>query len=111
MGSPEVGVSNIGLMDYRWVTPVTDTVVSGTSPHGTRNVPKTTSTLLGNNPRIAEADAGEEDVQEDKKDDEGVVEEREIWQVTDVTEEHLETTEGTGRGLTEISWNCRDDHR
>ena len=59
-------------MDYRWVTPVTDTPVSAPTRFSERrNVPKTTSTPLGNNPRIVEVDAGEEDVQEDKEDDEG----------------------------------------
>ena len=82
-------------MGYRWVTPVTDTPVSTPTRYSERrNVPKTTSTPLGNNPRIVEVDAGEEDVQEDKEDDEVAVDEREICEVTDVTEEHLETTEG-----------------
>ena len=40
---------------------------------------------------IVEHDAGEV---EDKEDDEGAADEREIWEVTDVTEEDCETTEG-----------------
>ena len=34
--------------------------------------------------------------QEAQEDDEGTADEREIWQVTDVTEEDFETTEGEG---------------
>ena len=41
--------------------------------------------------RIVEDETGEG---QDKEDDEGVADEREIWQVTDVTEEELGTTEG-----------------
>ena len=40
---------------------------------------------------LLEEESGEE---EDKEDDEDTTDEREIWQVTDVTEEDLETTEG-----------------
>jgi len=40
---------------------------------------------------LIEEESGEE---EDKEDDEGAADERGIWQVTDVTEDDLETTEG-----------------
>ena len=38
------------------------------------------------------SEASEEE--EDQKDDEGTTDEREIWHLTDVTEEDFETTEG-----------------
>ena len=44
--------------------------------------------------RTVEEETREEEEQEE---DEGVVDENEIWQVTDVTEEDFETTEGEGR--------------
>ena len=44
-----------------------------------------------NLPMIVENETGEE---EDQEDDEGVPDERDIWDVTHVTEEDFETTEG-----------------
>ena len=45
---------------------------------------------------ILENDAGEE---QDKQDDEGVPDERDIWEVTHVTEQDFETTEGETEDL------------
>ena len=51
--------------------------------------------------------------QETQEDDEGTTDEREIWQVTDVTEEDFETTEGESVDLYEklmamAGWTVRD---
>jgi hypothetical protein len=43
---------------------------------------------------VDSVDDDDSTAQEDHEDDEGAVTEREIWQVTDVTEEDFETTEG-----------------
>ena len=45
---------------------------------------------------IVENETGEE---EDQEDDEGVPDERDIWDVTHVTEEDFETTEGESEDL------------
>ena len=52
-------------------------------------------------------------VQEEQEDHEGDVDEREIWQVTDVTEEEFETTEGETVDLYDklmamSGWTVRD---
>jgi len=51
--------------------------------------------------------------QEAQEDDEGTADEREIWQVTDVTEEDFETTEGESVDLYDklmamVGWTVRD---
>ena len=45
-------------------------------------------------------------VHKDEEDDTGVVDEREIWEVTTVTEEDLETTEGETMDLYD-KWSWR----
>ncbi len=50
--------------------------------------------------------------QEAQEDDEGAADEREIWQVTDVTEEDFETTEGESvdsydKLMTMVGWTVR----
>ena len=50
---------------------------------------------------LVEDDPGEE---EDIEDDEGVQDEREIWQTTHVSEEELETTEGERVDTLAPSW-------
>ena len=52
--------------------------------------------------------------QEAQEDDEGAADEREIWQVTDVTEEDFETTEGETVDLYDklmemVGWNVTDN--
>ena len=49
-----------------------------------------------NESTILENDAGEE---EDKQDDEGAADERDIWEVAHVTEQDFETTEGEAEDL------------
>jgi hypothetical protein len=52
--------------------------------------------------------------QEAQEDDEGTADEREIWQVTDVTEEDFETTEGESVDLYDklmqmVGWTVKDN--
>ena len=60
---------------------------------------------------MVEEESGEE---EDKEDDEGVVDERKIWEVTDVTEEDFEMTEGETVDLYDklmemVGWTVTDN--
>jgi len=58
----------------------------------------------------------ESTVQEDQADDEGAADEREMWQVTDVTEKDFETTEGEAVDLCDklmemAGWTVTDEEK
>ena len=67
----------------------------------------------GNVDSVDDDDSSHSTAQEDHADDEGSASEREIWQVTDVTEEDFETTEGQSVDLYDklmvmTGWTVRD---